>query len=137
MSLGVSDGFVVDNFTALDATDTYVCIGFVPRYVKATNGTQTDEVFNVTTTGIIQSYAGGDLLVYDGVTNNRWNLKSDGSDATGVYLTQAGDDIADQFITGTPEDGAQIRTPAGFILDSTAEIPGTGTGGATDYIAIR
>jgi len=137
MSLGVSDGFVVDNFTALDAADVYVCIGFVPRYVRAADDTNADEVYNVTTTGAIQSYAGGDLLVYDGVTNNRWNLKSDGSDATGVYVTQSGDDIADQFITGTPEDGAQIRTPAGFMLDSASTISAGAGDNSVDYLAIR
>ena len=136
MSLGVSDGIVVDSFTSLDGADVYVCIGFTPRYVRAADDTNADEVYNVTTTGAIQSYTGGDILIYD-EGQTRWELKSDGSDATGVYVDQAGADIAGQFITGTPEDGATIHTPAGFILDAASLIAAGAGDNAVSYLAIR
>lgn len=135
MSLGVSDGFIVGSFTSLDAADVYVCIGFNPRYVKVQDNTNTDEVFNVTTTGAIQTYAGGEKLIYS-TSNTRWE-DSAGTDMTGVYVDQSGNDIADMFITGTPEDGTVIHTPPGFILDAASNIAAGAGDNNCEFLAIR
>jgi hypothetical protein len=138
-----------------------VCLGFIPRYVKVWNMEEAgdsvpaiiewlkpmklvaaiDEGFKqdanpaaialVAANGISE-YAGGDLIIYDGVTNNRWE-NSAGADVEEVYVDghyiQSADTdpdykcIGDSLAgTSSPRDGQEFHTPPGFTIGTDGDI---------------
>ncbi|KKN75074.1 hypothetical protein LCGC14_0384480 [marine sediment metagenome] len=141
--------------------DINVCLGFVPSYVKVWNmdddtnvqywewhsqmqyvtamaeGLKSDkDVFTAITADGITEYGGGEQLIYDGVTNNRWEYDHDGdgvldADAeevfvNGHYLKVASGDAAYQSIgdsqigASTPRNGEKIKSTAGFTIGALA-----------------
>jgi len=141
-----------------------VCCGFIPRYVKVWNtedagslmaevewckafelisaldegimhegGDDSDR--QLLATGGISEYAGGDEIVYDGTTDNRWE-DSDGNDKEEVYVDGhyimvsggaaykcIGDTLAG---TTTPRDGAKFKTPPGFTIGTNGDLNANG-----------
>jgi len=83
----------------------------------------------------VREYAGGDVLTYDGVTNNRWEYGDSSADASevfvdGHYQRTAASDAAYQCygdrIDPNPRNGMKITTPPGFSIgaDSNLNVDG-------------
>ena len=104
--------------------------------IKTVGVSDTDIDRTVLTADGISEYAGGDVLIYDGATNNRWELKSDDSDATEVYVNgrykkeASGDNdfqnYADHIIGDNPRDGMEITTAEGFKIGADSDINADG-----------
>ena len=79
----------------------------------------------------IAAYDGGDVLTYDGETDNRWEDSAD-ADAEEAYVDghykrdAAGDAaykcIGDSHVGDSPRDGQTCTTPPGFTIGADADI---------------
>lgn len=132
-----------------------VCLGFIPDKVEVYNceGTQerlvwikemavitsieegwstqsNTDAFVADTGGGIDAYTGGDEIVYDGTTNNRWEDSAGTSKeevyVNGHYKRTAAGDAAYQCIGDALEpnknDGSKVKTPAGFTIGTLANL---------------
>ena len=100
--------------------------------IKTVGGSDATIERTLMTTGGISAYAGGDLIVYDGVTNNRWNKSDLSTDASQVYVdgeyekAVASDAdykcIGDTLAGVKPYDGQKIVTPAGFSIGTDGDL---------------
>lgn len=138
----------------------HVCIGFHPRYVKVWNvgaatdlpvaewlgglsaitaldegiltKTLTDIDRSLLTTAGISAYSGGDEIVYDGASSNRWE-DSAGNSVEEVYVDghyerSAASDATYRCVgnalvgASTPRNGAKVKTPPGFTIGTNADL---------------
>jgi hypothetical protein len=83
----------------------------------------------------ISAYAGGDKLVYDGTTDNRWELKADDTNAEEVYVdghykrTAAGDvayKCYGERVCPNQNDGDEVDTAAGFTIGADSDLNADG-----------
>jgi hypothetical protein len=68
----------------------------------------------------IAPYAGGTVLVYDGVTDNRWETTA-GADATTIYQSGNGGCVFD-VLTPKPWHGERRITPPGFTVGTNSHL---------------
>lgn len=134
-----------------------VCVGFIPRRVEVLNmesatyekiewdsqmalvsaideGIKTAGTGTVTRAAVaangISEYAGGDEIIYDGATDNRWEDSAGNSVeevyVNGHYQKEAAADAAYQCVGDAIEpkfrDGTKVTTPAGFTIGTDADI---------------
>ena len=84
----------------------------------------------------IREYAGGDILTYDGTTNNRWEYGDSSAAAAEVFVdghymrTAATGDKYQCYGTrvqpGTPRDGMKIKCPPGFSIGADSNLNADG-----------
>jgi len=136
-----------------------VCCGFTPRFVALLNPDDAGSIFGLAlwwkmfslhtdwdegvlldvatpdvtrmTTGGISAYAGGDTIVYDGATDNRWENTAgtnvEESFVNGHYIRTATTDpayqcVGDSLCGSSPQDGQRLTTPEGFTIGTNADL---------------
>jgi hypothetical protein len=149
-------------FGTCDGTgaDINVCLGFIPDYVKVWNGEGSVEFIEWVrgmgvVTGIeegvssqastdafvadggggIDEYAGGDQIIYDDVTNNRWESITNGVPSgtskeevyvDGLYKRDAAGDAAYKCYGDRADPNKNhysiVKTPKGFTIGTLANL---------------
>jgi hypothetical protein len=121
-------------YPVIEWTKEMGCIAAVDEGVMETGTTDSDR--EVVATAGISAYAGGTKLVYDGVTNNRWEYPV-GTSAEEVYVDgyytmtpaeftagvkQKYQCYGDARLGSNPPNGAFVITPPGFTIGTNADL---------------